>query len=227
MATILLLAAVSACSADRNGSMEVNDTKTSASDNSNSSIPNDDQQPADPTTTPDHSVNLPATKTDTIELEGMEESFQFTLHDSPALGFSTYIANDLVVEEISSEEGETMLVYANFAEQKNVEAKVQLFSKSAGTKMSIKELTELAEQILKSGGFEIEQRMEPSPKRFEWSENEFDFAGKSEGGETVLGTVSVFQHAERVYYAIVQYPAVYEEGFVPRVVKMFEDIVWY
>jgi len=39
--------------------------------------------------------------------------------------------------------------------------------------------------------------------------------------------VSVFQHGDRVYYAIVQYPEEYEEGFIPRVVKMFDDIVWY
>ncbi|QKE76033.1 hypothetical protein HPK19_24795 (plasmid) [Arthrobacter citreus] len=43
--------------------------------------------------------NCPKEKTDTIELEGIKKSFHFTLYESSGLGFSTYITNDLLVED--------------------------------------------------------------------------------------------------------------------------------
>ncbi|MDQ7862632.1 hypothetical protein RCO48_21225 [Peribacillus frigoritolerans] len=165
-------------------------------------------------------------KTDTIILEGMEEPFQFTLHHSQALGFSTYIVDDMVVEEASSGEGDGMIVFANFAGKRNEDAKVQIFSNSEGTNATIEEKKEFAREVVISNGFEIKQRSDNSPNRFDWSEEEFDISQKG-NNYSILGTVSVFQHGDRVYYAIVQYPEEYEEGFIPRVVKMFDDIVWY
>jgi hypothetical protein len=174
----------------------------------------------------DPAKERPSTKTDTITLEGMEETFQFTLHDSQALGFLTYIVNDLVAEETSSGEGDAMMVYANFAGQKNENAKVHIFSKSEGTTTTVAEQTEFAKQVVTSNGFEIKERSD-MPNRFEWSEVEFDINKKGNNNDSILGTVSVFQHGDRVYHAIVQYPEEYEEGFIPRVVKMFDDIEWY
>ncbi|RAP75639.1 hypothetical protein [Paenibacillus montanisoli] len=225
VAAVILLAALSACTSDPDGSMETTTgTTPSESAATNSSVTNGDPQTDETAGTPDPWKNLPATKTDTIELEGMKESFEFTLHESAALGFSTYIANDLLAEEASSGEGDAMLVYANFAGQKNEDAKVHIFT---GTITTIEEQKAFAEQVVKNSGFEIRERTEPSRNRFEWSESEFDIAGKSGSGETILGTVSIFQHGGRVYHAIVQYPVEYEEGFIPRIVKMFEDIVWH
>ncbi|QNK48763.1 hypothetical protein H7F28_26700 [Brevibacterium sp. PAMC23299] len=174
----------------------------------------------------DPTKGLPNTKTDTIILEGMEEPFQFTLHHSQALGFSTYIVDDMVVEEASSGEGDAMIVFANFAGDRNEDAKVQIFSKSEGANATIEEQTEFAREVAISNGFEIKQRSDNSPNRFDWSEVEFDIS-QNGSNYSILGTVSVFQHGDRVYYAIVQYPEDYEEGFIPRVVKMFDDIVWY
>lgn len=173
----------------------------------------------------DPAKNRPETKTDTIELEGNKEEFQFTLHDSPDLGFSTYIVDDLLAEEASSGEGNAMLVYANFAGQLNEAAKVELFSPSAST--TVEEQVESAKEVVKSNGFEVKERAGDLPNRFEWSEVEFDIAGQDGGEQSLLGTVSVFQHGDRVYRVIVQYPETYEEGFIPRIDKMFKDIVWY
>ncbi|MBR8643759.1 hypothetical protein KEH51_00150 [[Brevibacterium] frigoritolerans] len=174
----------------------------------------------------DPTKGLPNTKTDTIILEGMEEPFQFTLHHSQALGFSTYIVDDMVVEEASSGEGDAMIVFANFAGKRNEDAKVQIFSKSDGANATIEEQAEFAREVVKSYGFEIKQRSDNSPNRFDWSEVEFDIS-QNGSDYSILGTVSVFNMADRVYYAIVQYPEDYEEAFIPRVVKMFDDIVWY
>lgn len=223
LAAVFLVTGLSACKEVQEGNEESPPI---------SEKPNDNPKQTDGLEDPpgesvdDPAKNLPNTKTDTIILEGMEEPFQFTLHHSQALGFSTYIVDDMVVEEASSGEGDGMIVFANFAGKRNEDAKVQIFSKSEGTNATIEEQAEFAREVVISNGFEIKQRSDNSPNRFDWSEVEFDISQKG-SNYSILGTVSVFQHGDRVYYAIVQYPEEYEEGFIPRVVKMFDDIVWY
>lgn len=171
--------------------------------------------------------NRPKTKTDTIELEGSKETFQFTLHDDPGLQFSTYIVDDFLVEGTSSGEGDTLIVYANFAGQKNEDAKVIYFSPSESTQTTVQEQAEAAKRSLESEGFEITKSNGEAPNRFALSEEEFHFSKQKENGHFLMGTVSVFAHGERVYRITVQYPEDWEEGFVPRVMKMIEDIMWY
>ncbi|WP_411740062.1 hypothetical protein [Peribacillus sp. S4] len=156
----------------------------------------------------------------------MEELFQFMLHHSQAFGFSTYIVDDMVVEEASSGEGDAMIVFANFAGKRNEDAKVQIFSKREGTNATIEGQDEFAREVVISNDFEIKQQSDNTPNQFDWSEIEFDISQKG-SNYSILGTVPVFQYGDRVYYAIVQYPEEYEEGFIPQVVKMFDYIVWY
>ncbi|MEI2471745.1 hypothetical protein V8V75_19620 [Peribacillus frigoritolerans] len=224
LATVFLVTGLSACK----GVQEGNEGSPPISEKPNDNPKQIDGQDEDLSgeSVEDPTKGLPSTKTDTIILEGMEEPFQFTLHHSQALGFSTYIVDDMVVEEASSGEGDAMIVFANFAGKRNEDAKVQIFSKSEGANATIEEKKEFAREVVISNGFEIKQRSDNSPNRFDWSEVEFDISQKG-SNYSILGTVSVFQHGGRVYYAIVQYPEDYEEGFIPRVVKMFDDIVWY
>jgi predicted small lipoprotein YifL len=216
LAAVFLVTGLSACKGGQEGDKESPPISEKPNDNPQQT----DGQDEDPT------KGLPNTKTDTIILEGMEEPFQFTLHHSQALGFSTYIVDDMVVEEASSGEGDAMIVFANFAGKRNEDAKVQIFSKSEGANATIEEQAEFAREVVISNDFEIKQRSDKSTNRFDWSEVEFDIS-QNGSNYSILGTVSVFQHGDRVYYAIVQYPEDYEEGFIPRVVKMFDDIVWY
>ncbi|MCY9002679.1 lipoprotein [Peribacillus frigoritolerans] len=224
LAAVFLVTGLSACK----GVQEGNEESPPISEKPNDNPKQTDGQDEDPSgeSVEDPTKGLPNTKTDTIILEGMEEPFQFTLHHSQALGFSTYIVDEMVVEEASSGEGDAMIVFANFAGKRNEDAKVQIFSKSEGANATIEEQAEFAREVVISNGFEIKQRSDNSPNRFDWSEVEFDIS-QNGSNYSILGTVSVFQHGDRVYYAIVQYPEDYEEGFIPRVVKMFDDIVWY
>lgn len=224
LAAVFLVTGLSACKGVQEGNEESPPISEKPNDNPKQTDGIDEGPSGE--SVEDPTKGLPNTKTDTIILEGMEEPFQFTLHHSQALGFSTYIVDDMVVEGASSGEGDAMIVFANFAGKRNEDAKVQIFSKSEGANATIEEKKEFAREVVISNGFEIKQRSDNSPNRFDWSEVEFDISQKG-GNYSILGTVSVFQHGDRVYYAIVQYPEEYEEGFIPRVVKMFDDIVWY
>lgn len=222
LAAVFLVTGLSACNGVQEGNKESPPISEKPNDKPKQTGGQDENPPGE--SVDDPTKDRPNTKTDMIILEGMEESFQFRLHHSQALGFSTYIVDDMVVEEASSGEGDAMIVFANFAGKRNEDAKVQIFSKE-DTNVTIEEKKEFAREVVISNDFEIKQRSDNRPNRFDWSEVEFDISQK--GSNSILGTVSVFQHGDRVYYAIVQYPEEYEEGFIPRVVKMFDDIVWY
>lgn len=57
---------------------------------------------------------------------------------------------------------------------------------------------------------------------------EFPIAKSAQNGaDARIGTVSVFQRGNRVYTVTVQYPAEYAKGFLPRVSKLLEDMMWY
>ncbi|MBT2616521.1 MULTISPECIES: hypothetical protein [unclassified Bacillus (in: firmicutes)] len=224
LAAVFLVTGLGACIGVQEGNKESPPISEKPNDNPKQNDGQDEGPSGEPVDDP--AKDRPNTKTDTIILEGMEEPFQFTLHHSQALGFSTYIVDDMVVEEASSGEGDAMIVFANFAGKRNEDAKVQIFSNSEGTNATIEEKKEFAREVVISNGFEIKQPSDNTPKRFDWSEVEFDIS-KKDSNYSIVGTVSVFQQGDRVYYAIVQYPEEYEEGFIPRVVKMFDDIVWY
>jgi hypothetical protein len=167
----------------------------------------------------------PKSKTDQIALEGMEEDFSFTLHDDAALGLSTYIVEDMIVESVSSREGDSMLVFTNFGGSKNDEAFASIYSPHMD--MTVDELTDFAVKTISWANFEIVERSEEATNRFEWSENEFSIMKQDDQGGHIIGTVSIFERNGHSYMFKVQYPEDYSEGMVPRVMKVVEDIQWY
>lgn len=169
--------------------------------------------------------NRPKTKSDTIAIEGNEETFTFLLLDNPVLGFSTYTVQGSMEQVSSTEEGDTMIVYP--LGETNHEAFVHFFSPPKGVKTTIEEQAEIAKELLANEEFIFPERVQDAPNRYDWSEVEFDIQREKDYGMYILGTVSIFQHGDRVYRVIVQYPEDWAEGFLPRVSKMFDDIVWY
>jgi hypothetical protein len=169
--------------------------------------------------------NRPKTKTDTIAIEGNEDTFTFLLLDNPALGFSTYTVQGSKEQVSSSEEGDTMLVYP--LGEINPDAFVNFFSPPKGVKTTVEEQAKITKEMLANEGFIIPERVQDTPNRYDWSDVEFDIQKEKDDWMYILGTVSIFQHGDRVYRVIVQYPEDWAEGFLPRVSKMFDDLVWY
>jgi hypothetical protein len=157
----------------------------------------------------------------------MEEEFTFTLYVDDALGLSTYIVEDMIAESANTNEGDSLFVSSNFSGIKNEEAIVQIFSPSSHSVTTMDELEILAKEQIDTNGFKLVKRNTDATNRFEWSEKEFDILIEKEDGRSIFGTVSLFKHGEKLYQSTVQYPEEYEEGFMPRVIKLFEDIKWY
>ncbi|MDP2211411.1 MAG: hypothetical protein Q8J63_06730 [Candidatus Aquicultor sp.] len=172
--------------------------------------------------------NRPKTKTGSLSIEGMTEDFTFTLADSVELEFTTYIASDMIAESASSSEGDSLFIYANYGGEKNRNARLFFFARPKAVKSSIEEMTELAKETIKVEGFRIKEPVAGNGALvFEWSQAEFDIEKQDKNGSRIVGIVSIFSHAGRVYWLIAEYPEELTEGFVQRMVKAAENIMWY
>ncbi|MDI6817214.1 MAG: hypothetical protein QME41_08515 [Actinomycetota bacterium] len=172
--------------------------------------------------------NRPKTKTGPLSIEGMTEDFTFTLADSVELEFTTYIASDMIAESASSSEGDSLFIYANYGGEKNRDARLFFFARPKAVKSSIEEMTELAKETIKVEGFRIKEPVAGNGALvFEWSQAEFDIEKQDKNGSRIVGIVSIFSHAGRVYWLIAEYPEELTEGFVERMVKAVENLMWY
>jgi|GEM_PF-6060730 len=166
------------------------------------------------------------TKKDKILLEGNPEEFTFTLHDVNTLGFKTYVIEDMVAETVSSGEGDVFVVKSNFGGNINEDARISIFSPNNLNVKSIGELTELSKELNQINGFTIREPGAGHKNLFSLSKVEYRIEKKKPDGIRLLGTVSIFAKGNRYYMLTMYYPEDYSEGFVPRAIKMVEDITW-
>lgn len=166
-------------------------------------------------------------KQDVIQLEGSDEEFTFILYEDKALGFKTYVVEDFLIDQASSGEGDVFVAKANFGGKLNEDARLSIFSPQEMNVSSIGEMTQLSKEINEINGFTIKERSADAKKLLPISEAEYHIEKRKKDGATILGTVSVFSKNNRYYMLTMQYPEEYAEGFVPRVLKLVEDTVWY
>jgi hypothetical protein len=151
----------------------------------------------------------PKTKTDVIQIEGTDQEFTLYLYDNKALGFSTYIPEDMVVE------AEHNSMNVNYTGEKNSNATLKIFANNTDT---VEKMALLIKSDLISKGFKVK----PSKnKNFGFSEREFHIESP------FYGAVSVFKHNESIYGLIYYYSGEMGDGFHPRVMKIIDEIVWY
>lgn len=201
MTAVLLLLGLAACTPD--GQIEnEQDTQT----------PNEQQQ---------ENLERPATKTDVITLEGMDEEFEFNLYEDKGLGFSTYISEDMIAESVSTGEGDALIVYANFGGNKNEDAALSFFSPSEAHELNLEQLIEQTKEQLTNEGYKVEE-LEESTNPLQLDVQIYNLESSD-----LIGKSMFFEHQDRVYVIYYHYPPEFGDGFGPRLNKLLEDIVWY
>lgn len=215
--SIILVISLAACSPSEDAQDNIMPEENNEEQQDDTNLDTDEEQ----------EKHRPDSKTDTIILEGMEDPFTFSLYKDSALGFSTYIVEDMIADSLSSGEGNAMIVYANFGGTQTEEAVVQFFSPNAATISTFEELKALSLEIFEQYDYKVIKRDNSTKtKMVPWATEEFDLLRENEMGVIILGTLSLFEREGTPYQVIVQYPEEFAEGFVPRVKKMFEDLVW-
>ncbi|SHH22561.1 hypothetical protein [Tepidibacter thalassicus] len=166
----------------------------------------------------------PENKTDTIKINNSVKDINLKLYDDENLEFTTYIPEDMIAK---SKQGDFLSIYANFNGKQNKDAKLRFFSPIKTVTSNVKNMKEVAINNLKKDGFEILDNKSSDKKLINNSELEFDIIKKKDGKNDIVGTVSIFNHNNRFYYVIVQYPLEYKEKFMPRAEKILENIMFY
>lgn len=164
----------------------------------------------------------PATRADTIFLEGMPEVTELTLVRSPAgfdPAFSTYVPEEMVPVFTRPDRGLELRFVAAFGGVRNEEASlgVLVYPPEATEEEVLTEARRVAEAHGATG--------QPSrPGRWEWSRVEYPFGEVARA--RVFGTVAVGRHVDRWFRILLRYPPEYGDGFAPRAELILEEWRW-
>lgn len=164
----------------------------------------------------------PATRADTIFVEGMPEVTELTLVRSPAgfePAFSTYVPEEMVPVFTRPDRGLELRFVAAFGGVRNEEASlgILVYPPDATEEEVLTEARRVAETHGASG--------EPArPGRWEWSRIEYPLGDVARA--RVLGTVAVGRHVDRWFRILLRYPPEYGDGFAPRADLILEEWRW-
>ncbi len=187
------------------------------------------QEPDPNDTQEQQSKNTPAqkrsqSKNETLKISDQEVTLDFNLYDDTNLEFTTYIPQDMLA---SSKEGDFLTIYANFNNEKNKEAKITFFSPIKTVSSNVENMIKVARDSVTEDEFGTTDQTINNYTLIDDSDEEFDIIKKQEGKTDIIGKVSIFNHNERMYYIIVQYPRDLEKEFLPRAQKIINDVMFY
>lgn len=164
----------------------------------------------------------PATRTDTILLEGTPELTELTLVRSPAAfepAFSTYVPEGMVRVFGHPERGMEIRFVAAFGGVRNEEASLGFYFHPPGA--TEEEVREEARRVAREhGGTGAPE----ASRRWEWSEAEYAFGDARQA--RLFGQVAVARHGDRWFRVLLRYPPEYGDGFGPRAALILDRWRW-
>lgn len=171
----------------------------------------------------------PASRTDTVLLEGMAETIELELFRTPEnfpLPFTAYVPADMAASA-DTEDG-TAHVVAEFGGVRNEDAFVHLYVFPAGTPWQ--EAVATARGYEAGRGIPAGRNVEPIAE--DLPEPSLDWAGEAyryryqAGGQWFGGTIGVGTRQDRPFLILRHWPAEYVEGFSPRADFIMETWRW-
>jgi|GEM_PF-1094953 len=179
--------------------------------------------PADLTTASGRS--RPATRTDTLVLEGMPQPVQVRLLEKN-LPFSTYVPDEeMKVERTELEEGTSVRFIANFGGRLNPDAYLSIFIPD--TPLTVEQMEDYVASehgVIRSNGWRL-VRTTTTPQDCPWAESSYLLQGSRERRQ-IRGSACIGLHAGTPFYVMMAYPLEYAEGFVPRAEKILGELRW-
>lgn len=156
----------------------------------------------------DETVNLPdlpATKTKTMIIEGMEEDMTLNLLQDEEADFSVYIPDDM---EGTFNDGD-LDVYTNFGGTLNEDARLFIYEESEADVLA----------TLESNGFTTEAAETMA----------FDFTDTEQAlvKDGFSGRIGSFMHQDDAYTIGYYYPSEFGDGFSARLPLIVDSLVWH
>lgn len=230
----LLILATAACAQDgdtaaENGAPTVDGAADGRSDGAGAQADDSGSQAEDPAGG-DRGSERPATRTDTIFLEGMAEPMEFQLFRTPdgfPLHFSAYVPEDMEAD-VLEDDAAAVRFMAAFGGQRNPEAFLHVYVHPTGTDPQTAVGT--MRSFGASRGIPVSMGIEPLPEpeatqRMPWADRGFGFRYQGDDG-WIVGSMGLGSHDGRLFHVITHYPEEYGDGFGPRSAKILETWQW-
>lgn len=163
----------------------------------------------------------PATKIDTLRIEGNPEPVQLELV-SEGLPFSTYLPKgDFKVEQSSSGEGIGVRFIASFGGKVNNDAYLSIFIPNENYSLDrMKEFVAGNRSLAQSNNWRLEEPVSP---RCEWAHVSYLLYDTA---KDAIGHICIGRHAGQSFYAVMHYPEEYADGFGPRASIILKELRW-
>lgn len=164
---------------------------------------------------------LPATKLDSLALEGLQEPMTFVLFDGRrdfVVPFTTYVPEEIEGRRVDTD---AVRFVACFEGVTNEDAFLQVLLLPAD--ISEGDVRARVDDAARDGAIE---RRADAPMRFPWSIVEREYARGAEASGWKLGMVAAARRQDRYILVTLQYPETWEEGFVPRAACVLEQWRW-
>lgn len=167
----------------------------------------DDDQTDDDSTDDDTAVlpNLPATKTETMMIEGMEEEMTLNLLQDEEADFSIYIPDDM---QGTFTDGD-LNVYTNFGDTLNEDARLFIYEESKAEVLA----------TLEGKGFTTEAT---DTTAFDFTDTEHALVK-----DGFSGRISSFTYQGDEYTIGYYYPSEFGDGFSARLPLIVDSLVWH
>ncbi|HHY36383.1 MAG TPA: hypothetical protein GX518_01695 [Firmicutes bacterium] len=168
-------------------------------------------------------LERPETKIDVISLEGQEEPFSFTLLKAENIGFTTYIPEDIIPTVVSTEEGDAVVAYTNFAGQQRDDAYLSFLLYREG--ITLEEAIAGTRELLAAEGYEFPAGTEEH-RSHPWAVEEFRFT-KEDDNSNYVGRAAFGNRGNRVFRVMTHMPAEFGDGFGARIARIIADMEWF
>lgn len=174
----------------------------------------------------------PATRTDTLVLEGLAEPIALRLFRTPddfPLPFSAYVPEDMAATIPDVEgEGAALRFEARFGGVPNERAFVHVFVYPPGTDPQTALATVRAFQA--ADGIPVGRGLAPlgdaeAARDMAWAEHAYTLRIQGDD-EWYLGSIGIGANEGRLFHVLSHYPAEYGDGFVPRADLILETWRW-
>jgi hypothetical protein len=166
----------------------------------------------------------PSTRTDTMMIEGEPEPFEARRVDA-ALYTTYYPADEMLLEQGASDEGEGVRFIANFGGTRNDSAFLHIFTPGDATAGPDAMRRLLLDQtgILRSNdwGWTAE---ESSAERCPWALESYAIKGPARS--RIVGFACIGEHRGRGLVVVAAYPDEYADGMGPRVASILDALEW-
>lgn len=220
----LIAAALLACaSPDAADETAARDTLVRAPPYSEATLP-PDSPPSAGVPGPAAQLERPATRRDIVVIEGMPDTLELRLMESPddfPLQFSTYVPVDMEVQTERVNGGRSLELVANFGGVLNERAYVQVFFYEPGTTLA--RARTFVDGFVSGLNPEVDRAREVEPHPWAHEQTAFSYPHEQ---QLFVGSIALARRGEIVFHYIQHYPAEYGDGMAPRISTILREWIW-